>query len=295
MGTRWSVKIAAPRGGLPDDIAPGIVAVLDDVIAQMSNWEGNSDISRFNRSAIGSWQALPDAFRFVLAAGLNVARESGGAFDPAIGRAVDRWGFGPTGHRGPGSAKTMISGPAAIEMDGARARRTADVTLDFSGIAKGYAVDAVAAYLTARGLTHSLVEIGGELRGTGVKPDGQPWWVDLETPPGLALPTTRVALCDLSVATSGDYRRFIEIDGQRHAHSIDPHTGAPVINGIASVSVFHQQAMLADAWATAILVLGVEKGLRLATAQGLAVLMVTREAGSTAKEWMTPALAEMLG
>jgi thiamine biosynthesis lipoprotein len=293
MGTGWSVQAVAPRAGPPEGMETGIAATLDAVIAQMSNWEADSDISRFNRSPPGQWQMLPDAFATVLRAGLDVARGSDGAFDPAIGGLVDRWGVGPAGYRMPPTAAAPIEGWRAIEMDGARARRTADVTLDFSGIAKGFAVDAVARYLDAAGVRNSLVEIGGELRGTGIRPDGQPWWVDLETPPGLPLPTSRVALCGISVATSGDYRRFVENEGQRYAHSIDPRTGAPVCNGVTSVSVLHDSAMLADAWATALMVLGVESGLRTAAREGLAALMVTRGADG-AKEWMSPGFAAML-
>lgn len=294
MGTRWSVQAVAPRGGMAGEgVEAAIVATLDAVIAQMSNWEGQSDISRFNRAPPGKWQAVPDDFAAVLRAGLDVSRRSDGAFDPAIGGLVDRWGFGPAGYRAPPIDSAPLQGWRAIEMEGARARRTADVALDFSGIAKGFAVDAVARYLADAGVQNALVEIGGELRGAGIKPDGQPWWVDLETPPEMMLPVTRVALCGVSVATSGDYRRFVAQDGQRYAHSIDPRSGAPVGNGVASVSVLHASAMMADAWATALLVLGVEAGLRLAAREDLAALMITREADG-AKEWMSPGFAAML-
>ena len=170
----------------------------------------------------------------------------------------------------------------------------AQVALDFSGIAKGYAVDAVAERLRALGCRHFLIEIGGELRGEGIRPDGQPFWVDLETPPDIAtLPILRIALCGISVATSGDYRRFREEGGRRLSHSIDPGTCAPADNGVASVSVLHSSTMLADAWATAIGILGPQAGMQLAAREGLAVQMIVRE-GQEGREYMTPALAEML-
>ncbi|MGV3770162.1 MAG: FAD:protein FMN transferase [Sphingobium phenoxybenzoativorans] len=291
MGTSWSVRIAAPAAGLPDGVDAAIEAVLASVIAQMSNWEPDSGISRFNRSTPGDWQSLPPDFLTVLRAGLHIADRSGGAFDPAIGDAVEAWGFGPGASRSP--SPLPVQSWRAIEVDGGCARRLAPVALDFSGIAKGFAVDAVAGRLSDMGLRNFLVEIGGELRGSGVKPDGQPWWVDLEAPPDMTLPVTHVALCGLSVATSGDYRRYFEEDGKRFAHSIDPRTAAPIDNGVASVSVFHESAMIADAWATALTVLGPEKGLKLAADEGLAALMVTRGA-SAPKEWMTPAFAAML-
>lgn len=288
MGTSWSAQIV----DAPSACLEAIEAVLSRIIAQMSNWEAESDISRFNRAPLGQWIALPADLVTVLRAGLDMARMSGGAFDPAIGHAVEAWGFGPSQH---------ITSPAApgtppwqaIELADGKARRLADVALDLSGIAKGFAVDAVADALIAMGVCNFLVEVGGELRGLGVKPDMQPWWVDLESPPGLALPVLRVALCGLSVATSGDYRRFRLSADRRLSHSIDPASGAPIANDVASVSVLHPQAMLADAWATAITVLGVERGMALATREGLAALLIRRE-GEGGREYMTPALAAML-
>ena len=298
MGTTWSVTIAAPRDCDQAPLSAGIQAQLDDVVAQMSNWDADSDISRFNRTPPGTWQSLPPAFAHVLAAGLDVASASSGAFDPAIGRLVDNWGFGPGGiaalAKTPAAAVPQAT-PAfrSIELDGARVRRLADVHLDFSGIAKGHGVDAVAAFLRDAGIRNFLVEVGGELHGAGVKPDGQPWWVDLEVPPGLTIAPMRVALCGLSVATSGDYRRFVTRNGAHWSHSMDPRTGRPVGNAIRSVSVLHQSCMMADAWATALLVLGVEEGLRHAARHDLAAYMVTQGTAG-AREWMSPALADML-
>lgn len=288
MGTSWSAQIV----DAPSACLEAIEAVLARVIAQMSNWEAESDISRFNRAPLGQWVALPADLVTVLRAGLDMARTSGGAFDPAIGHAVEAWGFGPlqrvTSFAVPGAPPWQ-----AIELADGKARRLADVALDLSGIAKGFAVDAVAGALTTMGLCNFLVEIGGELRGFGIKPDMQPWWVDLESPPGMALPVLRVALCGLSVATSGDYRRFRHSAGRRLSHSIDPVSGAPIANDVASVSVLHREAMLADGWATAITVLGVERGMALATREGVAALLIRREGGG-GREYMTPALASML-
>lgn len=289
MGTSWSAQIVDPPAGCTD----AIEAVLARVIAQMSNWESASDISRFNCGVIGAWMPLPADMLTVLRTGLDVARLSAGGFDPAIGRLVDHWGFGPA--TGTSAISSSDRPPwSCIEIDDGRARRLADVALDFSGIAKGFAVDAVAAELRAMGIASFLIEIGGELRGDGIKPDMQPWWVDVEAPPGLAAPTLRVALCGLSVATSGDYRRY-RMDGDRRlSHSIDPATGAPIASGVASVTVLHDSTMLADAWATAITVLGADRGMALATRNGLAARLVLRT-DTGAQEYMTPALAEMLG
>ncbi|MCJ8157255.1 FAD:protein FMN transferase [Sphingomonas sp. LaA6.9] len=301
MGTSWSVRLVARPSGVADAMQ-GIERVLDRVVAQMSNWETGSDISRFNRSTPGTWLLPPPEFLTVLDAALEIARLSDGAFDPAIGALVDLWGFGPAGPRKTPPADDAVadalarSGWRRIEHDMAalRARRTATAALDFSGIAKGFAVDRVSEWLAGQGLVHHLVEIGGELRGSGLKPDGQPWWVDLEAPPGVAVPVNRVALHGLSVATSGDYRRWFEHDGRRHAHSLDPRTGRPIANGVASVTVLHPSCMLADAWATALTVLGTEAGLALAEAQGLAARIIER-AEQGVREWHSSAFRAMAG
>ncbi|MDT8759441.1 FAD:protein FMN transferase [Sphingomonas psychrotolerans] len=294
MGTSWSVRIAGLPDRLREAVAPAIERVLSRIIAQMSQWEPDSHLSRFNRAAPGTWQGLPAEFAQVLGAALDVGRRSGGAFDPAIGACVDHWGFGPSGVRADMPA-VASSGERRIEFEPllVRARRSAGAALDFSGIAKGYAVDAVAACLTGMGLEDFLVEIGGELRGAGIKPDGQPWWVDVEQPPGAATMPIRVALHGLAIATSGDYRRQVEVAGRRYAHTLDPRTGAPLDNGVASVTVLHPECMYADAWATALTVLGPERGLAVAEREGLAMQMVVRGEG-VARELLSPAFVAML-
>jgi thiamine biosynthesis lipoprotein len=283
MGTRWSVRLVVSAPGRLAEIGPGVQAVLDGVVAQMSTWEGASDICRFNRGAVGAWQAMPPDFLRVLSAALRVAEESGGAFDPTIGDLVDAWGFGAAGPCGsvPDNETTetlrVAAGWRRVECDTLlqRARRTDTLALDFSGIAKGFGADRVAGWLRGQGFRHFLVEVGGELVGEGVKPDGQPWWVDIEMPPGTALPPLRLALHGLSAATSGDYRRWFEADGERFSHTIDPRSGRPA-QGVASVTVLHPECMYADAYATAISVLGIE-GLRFANRLGLAAHIVLRD------------------
>ncbi|MFZ2998170.1 FAD:protein FMN transferase [Sphingobium sp.] len=287
MGTNWSARIVDP----PEGSEAAILATIARIIAQMSNWETDSDISRFNRAPIDQWVPLPPDMLTVLRAGLDMARLSGGAFDPAMGHLVDRWGFGPSVRS---TAPMVATSPwQAIEVTSDAARRRADIALDFSGIAKGFAVDAVADTLRALEADNFLIEIGGELRGQGIKPDIQPWWVDVEAPTGLSVPILRIALCGQSVATSGDYRRYRMEGARRLSHSIDPATQAPIDHGVASVTVLHERAMMADAWATAITVLGPDRGMALATRHGLAARLVMRDDGR-GMEHMTPALAAML-
>jgi thiamine biosynthesis lipoprotein len=291
MGTRWSVRFAAPAATDPAPIRRAIVARLARLVAEMSHWAPDSLLSRFNRSAPGTWTTLPADFAHVMARGLSIAETTHGAFDPAIGKLVDAWGFGPVAIASPPSAAKVetaraVSGWSRLSFasTGPHLHQPGGVALDLSGIAKGHAVDAVADLLRDAGIANALVEIGGELVGRGIRPDGDPWWVDLESPPGLTLPPLRIALHGLAVATSGDYRRG--------AHTLDPRTGRPIETHVVSASVIHATALDADAWATALTVLGVE-GLDLAREQGIAARLVT-EIGGTAQEYLTPALAAML-
>ncbi|OWQ85596.1 hypothetical protein CDN98_15910 [Roseateles terrae] len=169
-------------------------------------------------------------------------------------------------------------------------------TLDLSAIAKGDAVDRLSDLLTGLGLPHHLVEVGGELRGAGLKPDGQPWWVDLEPPqPDSALPPMRVALHGLSVATSGDYRKtYQDAQGQRISHTVDPRQRRPVSHGLASVTVLHPSAMWADGWSTALMVLGTDDGMRLAEQQQLAARLVVRRPSGGFDEHLSSALQALL-
>jgi thiamine biosynthesis lipoprotein len=286
MGTTWSVKAV---GGEPAALRTGIEQCLDAVVHEMSHWELTSALSRFNGAAMGTWCELPpDAFEVLLHA-LRIADQTDGAYDPAAGALVDLWGFGPPGAVLCAPADDDIAAARKrscrqrLEIDAPRRRvlQPGGLRLDFSAIAKGFAVDRVSQWLLANGVAHHLAEIGGELRGCGMKPDGQPWWVALETPlpheGALAsAPEHLVALHGLAVATSGDYRRFF-IDGDvRRSHTIDPRTGRPIGHGLASVSVLHAQCMLADAWSTALMVLGLDEGLALANARGIAAVFVQR-------------------
>lgn len=289
MGTRWSVRAALPAGLAAVAVEAAVVARLDAIVAEMSHWSPTSLLSRFNRAPAGNWMVLPPDFAQVMARGLAIAAASGGAFDPAIGRLVDLRGFGPVAAPAPPDAGAVDAAMTAsgwrrlaFSAGDRRLYQPGDVSLDLSGIAKGFAVDAVADVLARLGVGHCLVEIGGELVGRGVRPDGQPWWVDLETPPGIALAPLRIALHGIAVATSGDYRRG--------GHTLDPRTGRSIDTGVVSASVIAADALTADAWATALTVLGPVAGMTVAAAQGIAARIVTQDG----QEYLSPALAAML-
>jgi len=309
MGTTWRVLAVSSRPVA--ELRAATERELAGVVAAMSHWVPTSHLSRFNAAPVGTPVPLPPGFATVMRCALDVAAASGGAFDPAAGALVDLWGFGPPGpvaapptaaavaaalhpagpHGSPPvlslSCRTIGASGRAGQADGAVPvlTRTAPVRLDLSGIAKGYAVDAV---WRALGVADALVEVGGELRGEGIRPDGQPWWVELETPGGHPAPPLRVALHGLSVATSGGYVRYRDHAGRRYTHTLDPRTGHPVDNGVVAVSVLSADAMTADAWATALHVLGAA-GMALATDRGLAVRMLVDD-----RELLSPALAAML-
>lgn len=292
LGTSWRVRLVARPDTVPARLRAAIGARLAAIVGEMSQWERGSLLSRFNRAPAGAWFPLPSDFATVIAAALEIAGRSGGAFDPTHGRAAALLGHGAEAATGPPPAAEMdhalsAAGWRRLEFDPAarRLRQPGGLWLDLSGIAKGHAVDAVADLLRADGIEDALVEIGGELAGRGLRPDRQPWWVDLEAPPGAALPPLRIALHEIAVATSGDY--------VRGAHTIDPRTGRPLPPRVTSVSVIHGSAMRADAWATALTVLGPEEGAALAAREGLAARMVTRE-GDAAAETLSPALLSMI-
>jgi thiamine biosynthesis lipoprotein len=172
-----------------------------------------------------------------------------------------------------------------------RLQRPAGMEIDLSSIAKGYAVDRVLEILRENGVTRALVEIGGELRTMGGRPEGGPWRLAVESPlPGAPRALEALAVTDGAVATSGDYRNFFVVDGTRYAHIVDPRSGYPVAQELLSVTVIDDSCMLADAWATALIVLGREAALALAGEQGLAAYLVSVDDGDLAVDY-TPAFS----
>lgn len=288
MGTTWSAKAVLPDG-FDTALAQWLQQALDDVVAQMSHWEATSNLGIYNRSDAGSWHLLPEAFARVMDYALWVRSASSGAYDPCAGALVNLWGFG-AGRRYDQAEFRAPSDYAVravqVRADGSRVRfdpvtrrmlQPGAVQLDLSAVAKGFAVDQLARTLEANGVRDYLVEAGGELRGAGVKPDGQPWWVALEGVPGAdSGPPAVVALHGLSVATSGDYRRHFSHGGMRASHTLDPRTGYPIANRIASVTVIHRECMAADALSTALSVLGPGEGLAFAERHQLAARFLLR-------------------
>ncbi|HJV43430.1 FAD:protein FMN transferase [Caulobacter sp.] len=301
MGTTWSAKAVLPATTDLAALEAMVQRALDAVVSEMSPWEPLSDLSRYNRAPAGSWVRLPAATIAVLRRAIEVAEASDGAFDPTLGALTDLWGFGPRPFAGappkPDAIASLrdIGGWKRLSLDGEALFQPGGLRLDLNGIAKGFGVDQAADALDRAGVKSYLVEVGGELRGTGAKPDGQPWWVELERPPTANdAEKTIVALHDLAVATSGDYRRFFEHDGRRYAHTLDPATGAPVSHATVSVTVLAKDCMSADALATALTVMAPEPALAFAVRHDLPALIVSRDASGGLEERLSPALRAML-
>jgi thiamine biosynthesis lipoprotein len=286
MGTSWCVKLVAPPRADLHEMHAGIQARLDLVVAQMSTWEADSDISRFNRTAAGTWQRLPPEFFAVLSCAMETARDSDGAYDPSIGALVEAWGFGPGRGGGIPDETELTSAQAGLgwrrvclHPQDMSALQPGGVRLDLSAIAKGYGVDLVALHLRDAGISAALIEVGGELYGYGRKPDGGQWQVLVEASPDAGPEQEAICVIGLdgtAVATSGDRWHAFDQDGTRYSHTLDPRTGKPVADAAAAVTVVADDAMRADAWATALTVMGAEAGYRFAQQRGIAARFVVR-------------------
>lgn len=306
FGTSWQVSLFADPmeapgglGALRDEcekIAADWLALVD---RQMSPYRADSDLTRFNRAPAWQFVPLPEETMQVMHHALEIATLSEGAFDPALLPAVELWGFGaravPAGlppeaevvalcKSGPGW-RNLIWQPEGMI-------RPQDVSLDLCAIAKGYAVDGLARRVKDRpGVVAGLVEIGGELKGWGVRPDGLPWWIELES--GENLPQTVIALSGWAVATSGDSRRVFEHDGERLSHTVDARTMRPTRSAVASATVIDKEAWRADALATALIVMGEEAALDFAEAYKIPCLLRVRDGGAKAgnamREVISPA------
>lgn len=285
MGTRWSVSVDADTTVDLNTLQCDLAAAVQQVDAQMSPWKQGSDLARLNRTPVDAWVKLPPEMLEVLTCAMDIHRLSAGAFDPCVGALVDAWGFGAV-RDAPDAAAISTARQAALcpmreglELDrpAGRARKRAPVQLDLCGIAKGYAVDRMVAVLQRHGVQHALAALDGELRAVGHQASGAPWAVALESPEaGRRAVRGVIELQDLAVATSGDYRHYLEVGDARLAHTMDARRAAPVNNAVASVTVLARTCMEADAWATALLVAGPGEGFALAQRRGLDALFLLR-------------------
>ena len=303
MGTEYAVTVSGGSGC--NGSLPGLVeAELHSVTAQMSTWQPDSELSRFNRAPSGAWVSTSADLAGVVILAQDLARQSEGAFDVTVGPLVDLWGFGVLQRQGVPGTEEIAETAATVGYRYLEARRSPPglrklvdgLRIDLSGIAKGHGVDRLAALLDSRGCTDYLIDIGGEVRVRGLNPRRMPWRIAIEMPEagGGVASGTVLSLSEGAVATSGDYRNFRTVGAARFSHTIDPRTGRPVAHDMASVTVLAETAALADGLATLINVLGPGDGLAFARRRGVAALVLMRREGGLDRRY-TEAMRDHLG
>lgn len=288
MGSEYRIKYVAEAGApAREEVRRAVEAVLVEVDEAVSTYRDDSALARFNAAAPGC-MAMPPAAIALAQHARALAQESGGAFDITLLPVVDAWGFGPKAAATPGAAwqapdEETLAGLRAVvgvqhwRIEGDALCKDAPVRLDFNSLAAGYAVDRIAGYLAGQGVGSFLLDVTGEMRGEGQKPGGEPWRIAIEAP----LEATRqaqtiITLRGQAVSSSGDYRQYREVAGQRQSHIIDPHSLRPVTHTLASVAVIHPSALHADGLSTLMMVLGPEAGLAYAERHAVAALFIER-------------------
>lgn len=284
MGTSYSiVAVDHTKDVNKAELQKAVDLALAEVNTQMSNWDASSEISQFNAAAAGDSVSVSPELEHVMLAAEHVNAATDGRFDVTVGPLIDLWGFGAHGTRADAPNDAQIAEAMAccgqsralkVE-NGALKKLNGGAEVYLSAIGKGFGVDQVARTLKSFGITDYMVEIGGDLYTAGRNPEGKAWQIGIETPEAFDRGVAKVVgISDMGMATSGDYRNFFDFNGKRYSHIIDATTGRPVTHNTASVTVMTENAMLADAWATALLVLGRERGLEIANQRDLAVLFI---------------------
>lgn len=285
MGSTYSIKYVRKHDAPSVDLLQRETdAILAEVDMQMSTYRDDSLIEQFNQAPAGSCQAMPSAVLMLIEEGRVLNEQSQGAFDLTLEPLLDLWGFGPKARAEKVPTPEQLAaareriGMQHVRRVGEQLCKDIDVQVDFNSIAAGYAVDQVVERLAELGVDSYLVEITGELKAAGRKPDGQPWRIGLEAPQeGERVAQRVLALDGYGVSTSGDYRNYFEEAGRRYSHTLDPLTGAPITHTLAAVTVVDKSTLRADGLSTALMVMGTERGLAFAEHLGIAAFFVTRE------------------
>lgn len=301
MGTTYNITAVGVSGEISaQDLTAQVEAVLSDVNSKMSNWDKNSEVSLFNLSTQTTPIKVSGDFLHVMSAANTVHTLSDQKFDVTLGPLIELWGFGPRKPEDPipsneaiETALAAVGQTQVLSFDEAASTITKSdpsVGINLSAIAKGFGIDAVADKLEELKIKDYMVEIGGDLIVSGKNDKSAAWRVGIEKPdPAQKAVELIVSLEDKSLATSGDYRNFVEYDGVRYSHIINPVTGRPITHNTTSVSVVADSAMMADAWATAMLVLGQEEGMKIAEANEIAVYFISRSGNLGDEEYVTNA------
>lgn len=285
MGTSWSVKYITDQRVNQAGLEGEIQTELNRIESAMSNWQEDSDVSKFNHLSQGCLLVTEDTVT-VARASQTISQQSDGYFDPTVSPLIELWGFGvgnqPPEEPAPELLDALLANTGYQHFsiaDRQLCKNDAAIHLNFSAIAKGYAVDQLASLFSRNDIDRFLVEVGGELYGQGQNNQNENWTVGVETP-SFGWPQGVYSVLHLNgnaVATSGDYRNYYELNGQTYSHILNPRTGRPVVHNAASVTVVHESTMMADGWATALLAAGPEEGIRLANNAGIAAYMILRD------------------
>jgi len=301
MGSTYTVQYVPSANG-PDasQVKQEVETILATLDQHFSTYRGDSLVSTFNQLPAGSCQAMPEDVLKLVRFGETLWRESGGAYDLSVEPLMNLWGFGPQSREQKVPDPQRLAevrqrvGQGHLRIDGEQLCKDTALELDFDSIVAGHAVDLVSARLRALGIDNQLVEITGELKALGHKPDGSAWRVALELPREDRQIAEQVLNVEgLGVSTSGDYRNYFEENGQRFSHTFDARLGRPVSHSLAAVTVFDPSALVADGYSTLLLILGPEKGWDFAVAQDLAAVFTIRaDSGFSAR--VTPAFARVV-
>lgn len=281
----WTVKVdRLPDGVTADTLQQALQRVVDEANTVLSTYQPDTELMRFNRAPLHEWIAVSPMLFNAVEKALQVSALTQGRYDITVGPLVNLWGFGPDAV--PDVRPTAAQLTAARERVGweyvktdakaLRLLREKDVRLDLSSIGEGVAVDALATRLQAWGIKGYMISVAGCTRVEGSKADGKPWVIAIEKPDGSGGVQQVLQLKNQVISTSGSYRNYREIDGVRYSHTIDPATGYPITHKGVSVSVvlLDRDTTLADAWATALNVLGPDEGFALAEARGMMVYFI---------------------
>ena len=283
MGTYFRVKMLGDKKENLQALDADIEYALGLVNQSMSNYIESSEINQFNRMSAHQRMALSADFAQVIGESIELAKLSGGAFDVTISPLINAWGFGEQGsierQPSPTQLKQIAQRIGYQHLNfqqGTLSKLVDGLELNVSAIAKGYAVDKVSELLASAGIDDFMVDIGGEIRANGVNLQGKGWQIAIEQPSLLGGVQQLLSLKDQAIATSGDYRNFLIVDGEQFSHTINPVSLAPSLHKLASVSVIAERCSRADALATAIMVMGEEQGFAFAQKHQLAAYMLVR-------------------
>ncbi|WP_415764931.1 FAD:protein FMN transferase [Pseudomonas sp. ZB1P45] len=284
MGSRYSIQYVRHSSTPgPKAVQAEVENILAEVDRQFSTYRSDSDIERFNALPAGRCQVMPGPVLELIRVGEQLSSQSEGSYDLTVEPLLNLWGFGPQARNEKVPSAQVLAevrqrvGYQHLRIDGDQLCKDAAVEVDFNSIAAGYAVDTIAAKLEAMGIHNYLAEATGELKAAGKKLDGSPWRVALEEPRDDQQVAERIIAVDgYGVSTSGDYRNYFEQDGRRYSHTFDARTGVPVLHTLASVTVIHPSALMADGLSTLLLILGPERGWDYAQTHDIGAFFVIR-------------------